>query len=88
MAEIDKVILDVLEKLPTEMTGFNQRMDKFEQHFGNFKRRQTAAMHFEQSVIAHLAGIHEGMDELRAVMRAVRSDVRKVGDRLDRVEVR
>ena len=43
-----------------------QRMDKLEERMGNLEKRQTASAHFEQSVLAHLASIHDSMDAFRA----------------------
>ena len=93
MAEVDNnLIFEVLKRVQTDMAkGFadtNARMDRFEQHLSDLERRQTATTHFEQSVLAHLASIHGSMDELKADMRAVRSEMREVHGRLDRVEAR
>lgn len=89
MAENDNQLLfEILRKLQSEVAGTNQRMDKFEQHLTNLERRQTASTHFEKSVLSHLTGIHETLDELRSDMRAVRSEMRDVHDRLERVERR
>ena len=89
MADADnKLLFEILKNIQTEVTGTNLRMDKIETHLGNLERRQTASTHFEQSVLAHLAGIHESLDELRSDMRAVRSEMRDVHHRIERVEAR
>ncbi|HEX8555285.1 MAG TPA: hypothetical protein VF695_11305 [Sphingomonas sp.] len=89
MADNDnQLMIEILRKLQAEVSGTNQRMDKFEQHLTNLERRQTASTHFEKSVLARLSGIHESLDELRSDMRAVRSKTRDVHSRLDRVEAR
>ena len=89
MAENDSQLLfEILKKVQSDVSGTNQRMDRFEQHLTNLKRRQTASTHFEKSVLANLTAIDETPDELRADMRAVRSEMRDVHDRLERVERR
>jgi chromosome segregation ATPase len=89
MADADnKLLFEILKKIQNEVTGTNLRMDKIETHLGNLERRQTASTHFEQSVLAHLAGIHESLDELRSDMRAVRGEMRDVHHRIERVEAR
>ena len=87
MAE-DKFIIEMLRGIQAAVTQTNQRLDKVESHMGNLERRQTASTHFEQSVLAHLAGIHESVDELKSDMRAVRGEMRDVHSRVDRVENR
>lgn len=84
----EDMVLEVLKRIQAEVAGSGQRMDKIEQHLTNLERRQTAAMHFEKQVLAHLAGIHESVDELRADMRQMRLELRDVHNRLDRVEAR
>lgn len=89
MAENDnELMIGILRKLQADNAGIHQRMDKFEQHLTNLERRQTAATHFEKSVLAHLTGIHESLDELRSDMRAVRSEMRDVHNRIERLEAR
>jgi prefoldin subunit 5 len=89
MPDVDNNLLfEILKKVQSEVTGTHQRMDKIETHLTNLERRQTASTHFEQSVLSHLAGIHESIDELRSDMRAVRTEMRDVHHRLERVEAR
>jgi prefoldin subunit 5 len=88
MAEDNQLLFEVLKKLQANVAGTNERMDKFEQHLTNLERRQTASVHFEKSVLAHLTSIHETLDELRSDMRAVRTEMRDVHDRIERVERR
>lgn len=84
----DKFIVEMLRGIQTAVTQTNQGLDKVESHMGNLERRQTASTHFEQSVLAHLAALHESMDEFKSDMRAVRSEMRDVHNRIDRVENR
>ena len=84
----NRMLFEILKRIQADVVGTNQRMDKIETHLTNLERRQTATTHFEQSVLAHLAGIHESLDELRSDMRAVRGEMRDVHGRLDRVEAR
>ncbi len=89
MPDNDNALLfEILKRIQGDVSGTNSRMDKIETHLTNLERRQTASTHFEQSVLAHLAGIHESLDELRSDMRAVRSEMRDVHDRIERVERR
>ena len=83
-----KLMFEILRKMQSDLAAQTQRMERLEGHLGNFEKRQTAAMHFEQSVLSHLAGIHEGMDELKAEMRVVRREVHDMADRLAVVERR
>ena len=47
---------------------FDDRFNRLETRMDHLERRQTASMHFEQSVLAHLTGINESIDNLRADM--------------------
>jgi chromosome segregation ATPase len=88
MAEDSAFMVELPRRIQGEIVGTHQRLDKLEQHLSNLERRQTASTHFEQSVLAHMAGIHESLDELRSDMRAVRSEMRDVHSRLEQVEAR
>ena len=89
MAENDnQMLFEILKRIQSDIGGTNQRIGRVDTHLGNLERRRTASTHFEQSVLAHLAGIHESTDELRSDMRAVRGKMRDVHGRLDQVESR
>ena len=88
MAEDNRMLFEIMKKVQADVAGTNQWIDRIDTHFGNLERRQTASTHFEQSVFAHLASIHEGLDGLRFDMRAVRGEMRDVHSRLDLVESR
>lgn len=49
----------------------NERFDRLEARMEHLERRQTASMHFEQSVLAHLTGINERLDNLRAELLGI-----------------
>ncbi len=81
MAEENEFIVGMLRGIQSSIAEMNGRMDKLE-------RRQTAAMHFEQSVLAHLTGIHESLDEVKSDIRAIRDEMKDVHRRLELVEAR
>ena len=64
--ENDSLILEVLKRIQADIGSIKMRLDKLEARMETLERRQTAAMHFEQSVLAHLTGINESIDNLRA----------------------
>lgn len=45
---------------------FDERFQRLEERMDHLERRQTASMHFEQSVLANLIGINERLDNFRA----------------------
>ena len=70
MAEIDNsLVFEILKKLQADMAQGFARMDArflhLEERMNDLEKRQTASMHFEQSVLAHLSSIHTSMDEMR-----------------------
>ena len=84
----DSFMIDMLRGIQSAVAQTNQRLDKIESHMGNLERRQSASMHFEKSIHAHFAALHESMDDLKSDMRAIRSEMRDVHGRLERVESR
>ena len=57
-------------RLNARLDTFEERVDerfaRLEERMDHLERRQTASMHFEQSVLANLIGINERLDGLRA----------------------
>ena len=69
MSEDENVISMIGEqfrRLNLRFDKLDEKMEKLEQRLGNVERRLTASTHFEQSVLAHLASVHESIDNLRA----------------------
>ena len=44
----------------------DERLDRLEARVVNIERRLTGMHHFEQSMVAHVASIHSGIDDMRA----------------------
>ena len=69
MAEDDRVVDFIGEqfrRLNVRLDKSDERLEKFEMRVVNIERRLTAMHHFEQSIVAHVASIHSGIDNLRA----------------------
>ena len=81
MAEENSFVVGLLRSIQTSISEMSSRMDKLE-------RGQTASMHFEQHVLAHLTGIHESVDEVKVDIRAIRGELSSMGARIERVEAR
>ncbi|MDO6412927.1 hypothetical protein Q4F19_00885 [Sphingomonas sp. BIUV-7] len=45
---------------------FDERMDRLEERVAQVERRLTASSHLEQGIVAHLASLHDSMDNFRA----------------------
>jgi DNA-binding FrmR family transcriptional regulator len=79
---------NVVNFIGEQFRRLNPRLDKMEERLGriegqvvNVERRLTAMSHFDQSIVAHVASIHSGVDNLRA-------DFIAVEQRLSAVEAR
>ena len=79
--EGEKFIAEMLRGIQSSIVDLGNRMSGVEQRMTNLERRQTASTHFEQSVLAHLAGIHESIDNLRADLTGMDRRVRAVEGR-------
>lgn len=79
--ENEKFVADMLRGIQSSIVDLGQRISGVEQRMGNLERRQTASTHFEQSVLAHLASIHESVDGLRADLLGIDRRVRAVEGR-------
>lgn len=69
MAEDDRVVDFIGEqfrRLNARLDKSDERLDKLDARIVNIERRLTAMHHFEQSIVAHVASIHSGIDNLRA----------------------
>lgn len=73
MAEDNEFMLGLLKNIQTNTSEVGRRMDRIdarltgiEDRMERMERRQTAAMHFEQSVLVHLTGINERLDNISA----------------------
>lgn len=53
-------------RLNARFDKFEERLDAIEGRIVNIERRLTAMSHFDQSIVAHVASIHSGVDNLRA----------------------
>ncbi|MBV8973388.1 MAG: hypothetical protein JO290_13975, partial [Sphingomonadaceae bacterium] len=62
MAEQFKRLNERFDRLEAR---FDDRFKRLEERMDHLERRQTASMHFEQAVLAHLTGINERIDNLR-----------------------
>ncbi|HEX8418614.1 MAG TPA: hypothetical protein VF638_01220 [Sphingomonas sp.] len=70
-------VTEQFRRLNVRFDKFEERMDKIELRLGNVERRLTALTHFEQSVLAHLASVHNSIDNLRADLTGM--DKRVIG---------
>ena len=77
------------------LNAVDKRLASLDERMASLERRQTASIHFEQAVLAHLAAIHESGDNATADMRATKrsvddllGDMRLVKHRLDELEAR
>lgn len=52
-----------LDKLEARV---DERFDRLEDRVGQVERRLTASTHLEQGLVAHMASLHESMDNFRA----------------------
>ena len=68
--EVVNFMAEQFKRLNARLDKFEERVDerfkRLEERMDHLERRQTASMHFEQSVLAHLTGINERIDSLRA----------------------
>jgi septal ring factor EnvC (AmiA/AmiB activator) len=78
MAEENQFMIEMLRGIQSGVAETNQRLDRLDERMAQLERRQTASTHFEQSVLAHLASIHESVDNLRAEMKGIERRVAKV----------
>jgi hypothetical protein len=70
-------VTEQFQRLNVRFDKFEERMDKIELRLGNVERRLTASTHFEQSVLAHLASVHNSIDNPRADLTGM--DKRVIG---------
>ena len=62
----NSLLFEILKKIQADVGEIKTRLDRLEERMERLERRQTASMHFEQSVLVHLTGINESIDNLRA----------------------
>jgi hypothetical protein len=72
MADENRFMTELLRGIQDGIKDLQGRM-------GALERRQTAGNHLDESVIAHIAGVHESIDNLRA-------EVHRMNERLVDVE--
>ena len=64
---------EVLSFMAAQFKRLNERFDsvdaqleRLEERVGQVERRLTASTHLEQGLVAHMASLHESMDQFRA----------------------
>ena len=62
----NRLLFEIRKKIQADVGEIKTRLDRLEERMERLERRQTASMHFEQSVLVHLTGINESIDNLRA----------------------
>ena len=72
MPDENRFMTELLRNIQDGITDLRERM-------GALERRQTAGSHLDQSVIAHITGVHESIDNLRG-------EVHRMNTRLTEVE--
>ena len=63
MAEQFRRLIGRLDSLQQRM---DERFDRLEERGAQVERRLTASAHLEQGLVAHMASLHESMDNFRA----------------------
>ncbi len=53
-------------RFDTLQERMDERFDRLEDRVGQVERRLTASTHLEQGLVAHMASLHESMDNFRA----------------------
>ncbi len=73
MAEDSEFVIELLKNNQRNMAELGRPMDRVDARLtsikdlmGRLEKRQTAAMHFEQSVLVELTGMNERLDNISA----------------------
>ena len=78
-------LAEMLRGIQTSIADLDKRMVSglmsVDHRLVALERFQSASLHGQQSIMAHLAGIHEGVDDLKA-------HYRRLDQRMDAVEAR
>ncbi len=77
-ANVINLTYELLKKMQLTVARIEERMAAIDQRMEHLERRQTASTHFEQSVLAHLAAIHESGDNAVAESRATKRTVEQL----------
>ncbi len=68
--EVVSFIAEQFRRLNARFDSFERRMeerfDRLEDRVAQVERRLTASTHLEQGLVAHMASLHESMDNFRA----------------------
>ncbi|MGR6328095.1 hypothetical protein ACU5AX_03415 [Sphingomonas sp. XXL09] len=74
MSEADNTISFIAEQFKRMNARFDtmvERFDRVDERLAQIERRLTASTHLEQGLVAHMASVHESMDNFRANMVAM-----------------
>ncbi len=64
--EVVSFIAEQFKRLHARFDILDQRLDRIEERVAQVERRLTASTHLEQGLVAHMASLHESMDNFRA----------------------
>jgi len=82
---VQTMTFELLKRVQASIAELGQqlggRIDSVEHRLIALERFQSASLHGQQSIMAHLAGIHEGVDDLKA-------HYRRLDQRMDALEAR
>ncbi|WP_140870249.1 hypothetical protein [Sphingomonas oligophenolica] len=74
MSEEDNTISFLAEqfrRINARFDEMGERFDRVDERLAQIERRLTASTHLEQGLVAHMASVHESMDNFRANMAAI-----------------
>jgi chromosome segregation ATPase len=66
--EVVSFMAEQFKRLHTRFDTVDERMVRLEERVGQVERRLTASTHLEQGLVAHMASLHESMDNFRATV--------------------
>ena len=64
--EVVSFIAEQFKRVHARFDSLDERFDRLEERVGQVERRLTASTHLEQGLVAHMASLHESMDQFRA----------------------
>ena len=64
--EVLSFLAEQFRRVHERFDSLERRFDRLEDRVAQVERRLTASTHLEQGLVAHMASLHESMDNFRA----------------------
>ena len=64
--EVVNFMAEQFKRLHIRFDAIDERLGRLEDRVAQVERRLTASTHLEQGLVAHMASLHESMDNFRA----------------------